>query len=599
MLNQKLKVSSTLYCDLLIIGAGGAGLRCAAEVLEKKPDTQIIALTKVPHPQKSHTATAQGGIAAVDPGDPADKTVYHMFDTWKGSDCTADQNVVKKISEASWEQIIWLENRGMHFSRDHEGQLSKRTFGGHTLHFGELSAYRAVFEADRTGKGIMDTTWGETIKQGITFLDQTIATELLLKRNGCAGCLVFNQKEGKFSRILSKATVLATGGSGQVFKVTTNCRQNTGDGLAIALRAGIPVMDPEAVQFHPTGIVGPGILASETLRSVGGILRNKDMQPFMERYAPKMKELAPRDLVTRAIETEIREGRGVFNRDHQIEHVWIDLRHLPDNIHNEQIPEVTGFFKKYVNLDPKEMPCPVRPSNHYHMGGIPTGESGQVLNSSQNPIDGLFAIGECAAASFHGFNRLGTNSILELITMGKFAGQKILEYLNEFSKTQPEQKEQQTFLQFSSYLNAGGKDNFGQIRNAMRTLMTTNVGIFRTAAGISDAIEALKELQDRAQKTALSSSSLMMNQELVQRWELDNLLAVSMVISRAALNRRESRGAHYREDFPTRQDEFNHHTLALMAEFGKVELAKRSVDMSIFEAGNEYSKKFGIIERKY
>jgi succinate dehydrogenase / fumarate reductase flavoprotein subunit len=597
--NPKLKVSSTLYCDVLIVGAGGAGLRCAAEVLEKKPDTQIIALTKVPHPQKSHTATAQGGLAAVDPGDPTDRTVYHMFDTWKGSDCTADQNVVKKISEASWEQIIWLENRGMHFSRDHEGKLSKRTFGGHTLHFGELSAYRAVFEADRTGKGIMDTTWGETIKRGITFMNQTIASELLLKKNRCVGCLVFNQKEGKFIRILSKTTVFATGGSGQVFKVTTNCRQNTGDGLAIALRAGIPVMDPEAVQFHPTGIVGPGILASETLRSVGGILRNKDMEPFMERYAPKMKELAPRDLVARAIETEIRAGRGVFNPDHQIEHVWIDLRHLPDNVHNEQIPEVTGFFKKYVNLDPKETPCPVRPSNHYHMGGIPTDASGRVLNSSQNPIDGLFAIGECAAASFHGFNRLGTNSILELITMGKFAGEKILEYLNEFSKTQPEEKEQQTFLQFSTYLNAGGKGNFGQTLDAMRTLMTTKVGVFRTAAGISDAIEALKELQDRAQKTALSSSSLRMNQELLQRWELDNLLAVSMVISQAALNRRESRGAHYREDFPSRKDEFNHHTLALMPEFGKVELAKRSVDMSIFEAGNEHSEKFGIIERKY
>ncbi|MFC1816930.1 FAD-binding protein, partial [Thermodesulfobacteriota bacterium] len=227
-MNRVLKTDSSLHCDLLIIGAGGAGLRCAAEVLEKRPETRVIALTKVPHPQQSHTATAQGGLAAVDPADPADKTIYHMFDTWKGSDCTADQNIIQKISEASWEQIIWLENRGMHFSRNNEGKLSKRTFGGHTLNFGERSAYRAVFEADRTGKGIMDTTWGESIKRGISFLNQCVATELLFDDEQCVGCIAFRQKEGEFVRILSKATVVATGGCGQVFKITTNCRQNTG-----------------------------------------------------------------------------------------------------------------------------------------------------------------------------------------------------------------------------------------------------------------------------------------------------------------------------------------------------------------------------------
>lgn len=598
-MNQSLKISTTQYCDLLIIGAGGAGLRCAAEVLEKRPETRVIALTKVQHPQKSHTATAQGGLAAVDPNDPVDKTIYHMFDTWKGSDCTADQNVVQKIIEASWEQIVWLENRGMHFSRDHEGKLSKRTFGGHTVRFGEQSAYRAVFEADRTGKGIMDTTWGESMKRGVLFMNLTIAVELLFDNDQCAGCIVFRQKEGEFVRILSKATVFASGGCGQVFKVTTNCRQNTGDGLALALGAGIPVMDPEAVQFHPTGIVGPGILASETLRSVGAILRNKDLEPFMEHYAPKMKELAPRDLVARAIETEIRDGRGILNPDHKIEHVWIDLRHLPDQVHNEQIPEVTGFFKKFVNLDPKKALCPVCPSNHYHMGGIPTTASGRVLDHSQTPVPGLFAIGECAAVSFHGFNRLGTNSILELITMGKFAGEKILQHLQNFSEKQPTARGSRYFSQFSRYLEAGSRDSIEQIRNTMRTLMTRNVGVFRTEAGILEAIETLRELKGRAEKTALSSKSLAMNPELVQRWELDNLLAVSMIISQAALHRKESRGAHCREDFPERQDAFNHHTLTFMAEFGNVRLDQRPVDMSLHAAGGEHSEKFGIIERKY
>lgn len=598
-MNRALQTSTTLHCDLLIIGAGGAGMRCAAAVLEKRPDSRVIALTKVPHPQKSHTSTAQGGLAAVDPADPADKIMYHMFDTWKGSDCTADQNLVKKICEAAWEQIIWLENRGMHFSRNQDGKLSKRTFGGHTLNFGERSAFRAVFEADRTGKGIMDTAWGESIKRGVSFLNQCIATELLFDDSQCVGAMVFLQKEGIFARILSRATVLATGGSGQVFKVTTNCRQNTGDGLAVVLQTGLPVMDPEAVQFHPTGIVGPGILASETLRSVGGILRNRDLEPFMERYAPKMKELAPRDMVARAIETEIREGRGILNPDHNIEHVWIDLRHLSPAVHKEQIPEVSGFFKKYVNLDPQKELCPVRPSNHYHMGGIPTNISGQVLNGSQRPISGLYAIGECAAASFHGFNRLGTNSILELITMGNFVGESVLELLREAPSKPREASALHTFSLFSGYLDARGSDSMGQIRDALRTLMTAKVGVFRIASGITEAIDSLKELKARAQKIALSNKSLAMNQELIQRWELDNLLAVSMIIARAALERKESRGAHFREDFPARRDEYNHHTLASMTVFGDVALTRRAVDMSILNARGENCEKFNLIERKY
>jgi succinate dehydrogenase / fumarate reductase flavoprotein subunit len=598
-MKKSLQIDSTIRCDVVLIGAGGAGLRCAAEILDKKPDTRLIALTKGAHSQKSHTSTAQGGLAAVDPQDPADKIIYHMFDTWKGSDCTADQNIVKKICESAWEQIIWLENRGMHFSRDREGGLSKRTFGGHTINFGEASAFRAVFEADRTGKGIMDTGWGESMKRGISFLNQTIATELLFKDNRCVGCIAFMVKQGKFVRILSKVTIFASGGSGQVFKVTTNCRQNTGDGLALVLQSGLPVMDPEAVQFHPTGIVGPGILASETLRSVGGILRNRDNEPFMVHYAPKMKDLAPRDLVARAIESEIRQGRGILNPDHNIEHVWIDLRHLPDSVHDEQIPEVTSFFKRYVNLDPKKELCPVRPSNHYHMGGIPTDEFGQVQNASQQVIAGLFAVGECAAASFHGFNRLGTNSILELITMGKFVGDAAVEYLQQERSAPPEVEGVQTVARFSSYLEANGKDSLGRIRDAMRSMMTEKAGVFRTGEGLAEAVEVLQEFKQRADQTALTCRDLKMNQELIQRWELDNLLAVAMVIATAARVRKESRGAHYRDDYPERKDEFNYHTLTVMQHFGDVELAKREVDMSVFRAGGANCEQFDMMERKY
>jgi len=598
-MTNKFSISSTIQCDVLIVGAGGAGLRCAAEILEKRPGTNIVAVTKVAHPQKSHTQTAQGGMAAVDPQDPVDKPIYHMFDTWKGSDCSADQNIIRKIVESGWEQTVWMENHGMHLSRDENGRVSKRTFGGHTLNFGETSAFRCVFEADRTGKGIMDNVWGEALKGGTSFINQAIATELLFKGDNCVGAIIFRQKDGEFVAVLAKATVLATGGNGQVFKVTTNCRQNTGDGLAITIQAGLPVMDPEAIQFHPTGIVGPGILASETLRSVGGILRNKDLEPFMERYAPKMKELAPRDLVARAIETEIREGRGILNPDHNIEHVWIDLRHLSDYIHDVQIPEVSSFFRRFVNLDPKKDLCPVRPSNHYQMGGIPTNEFGEVQKSNGDLIHGLFAVGECAAASFHGFNRLGTNSILELITMGKVAGEKGVARLGNERPELPKNAGDMTFSLFSKFMEQKGRDNPGQIREEMRMLMTEKVGVFRTEDGIGQAIEVLKELKERAGEATLSSKSFSMNQELIQRWELHNLLSVSTFIAHGALNRRESRGGHFREDFPERKDQFNYHTLAFMTESGHVELDQRPIDMSIYEERQEHYEKFGMIQRKY
>lgn len=594
-----LQVVSTKSCDVLIIGAGGAGLRCAARILEKRPQSSIVAVTKVGHAQKSHTSTAQGGLAAVDPADAADNPIFHMFDTWKGSDCTADQNVVRKICEAAWEEITWLENRGMHFSRDLDGRLSKRTFGGHTVNFGEASAYRAVFESDRTGKGIMDTAWGEALKQNTRFINQSIAVELLFKKKSCVGAVIFLLHAGELCRIFAKATVLATGGSGQVFQITTNCRQNTGDGPALALLAGLPIMDPEAVQFHPTGIVGPGILASETLRSVGGILRNKDLEPFMAKYAPKMKELAPRDLVARAMENEIREGKGAYSQDHAVEHVWIDLRHLPEAVHKTQIPEVTSFFKRYVNIDPQKELCPVRPSCHYHMGGVPTNEFGQVQDSQNNIVEGLFAIGECAAASFHGFNRLGTNSLLELITMGKFTADHILKQLDGSCPDTADPGAFAAIERFEGYLEQTGSENSGKIKATMRQVMTEHLSVFRTEKGILQALQALEQLHAQTAKIAIREKTLPMNPELLVRWELDNLLSLAKIIAQAALQRQESRGAHYRDDFPHRRNAFNHHTLVTMNGSGEMQFRKRDVDMSIFEAKKENFEKFGLIQRKY
>jgi succinate dehydrogenase / fumarate reductase flavoprotein subunit len=596
-----LKIDSVLRPEVLIIGAGGAGLRCAAAIAEQRPGTSIVAVTKVHSAQKSHTSTAQGGMAAVDPKDPVDKIIYHMFDTWKGSDCSADQNVIKKVCESAWEQIVWLERHGMHFSRTDEGRIAKRPFGGHMLRFGEVKAYRACYEADRTGKGIMDTVWGEALKHGVQFLNQSIAAELLFRAGRCVGAIVFMEQSGKFVAVMAKATVMATGGKTRMYQASTNCRQNTGDGLAMVLQAGLPVMDLEAVQFHPTGIVGPGILASEALRGEGGILRNAEGEPFMARYAPTAKDLAPRDLVSRCIMTEIREGRGCLHPDHRLPHVWLDLRHIPEHVHRTKIQEVCGFFCKFVGVDPQCDLCPVTPTAHYQMGGAPTNEFGEVQKDPVQTVPGLYACGEFAAASLHGYNRLGTNSLLELITMGKVVGERVAVYINGADPCGdlPEDAGQYIFAQLGAYMDRQGQERYALIRDDLRETMMAKVGVFREEKGLMEALETIKALKERAGHLSLSSRSLVMNQELIQFWELDHLLDISYVIAACALARKESRGGHCREDYPERSAQFQYHTLAFMHEFGKVTFDCRPIDMSIFDAKGEHFEKFDLIERKY
>ena len=598
---EKLAIGSTLTCDVLVIGAGGAGLRAAAQICEEIPETKIIALTKVTSPQKSHTTTAQGGMAAVDPRDPEDQPLFHMFDTWKGSDCSADQNVIKKVCDTGWEEVVWLERHGMHFSRTGEGRIAKRPFGGHMLNFGEKKAFRACYEATRTGKGIMDTVWDECLKYGVHFIGQCVATELLFDDDRCVGAVIFRFPEGEFKAVLAKATIIATGGKTRMYQVSTNCRGNTGDGLAIALNAGLPVMDLEAVQFHPTGMVGPGILASEALRGEGAILRNKDEEPFMERYAPTAKDLAPRDLISRSIITEIREGRGLFNEDHNAHHVWLDLRHLPKEVHEKKIQEIESFFRRFVGVDPETELCPVAPTAHYQMGGIPTDEYGNVQRDPEDIVPGLFACGEVAAASLHGLNRLGTNSLLELITMGKITGRKVVEYLKDAEDPEglPSNAGDITFGQFSTYLNNKGSEQYAGVRHVLRHTMMDKVGIYRSEKPLLEAIDTLKELRERALHIAVSLTSLKANQDLWQTWELNNLITVSMVIAQGALARKESRGAHFREDYPERSNEYNYHTLVYMPEFDKISFAKRAIDMSIFMAKGERYELFDYIERKY
>jgi len=600
-MGENLTIDSTVTCDVLVIGAGGAGLRAGAYIGEQRPGTKIIALTKVVSPQKSHTTTAQGGMAAVDPKDPTDRAIFHMFDTWKGSDCSADQNVIKKVCAMGWEEMVWLERHGMHFSRTEEKRIAKRPFGGHMLNFGETKAFRACYEASRTGKGIMDTVWNESLKHGVTFIGQCVATELLFKDDTCVGAIIFRFPDGTFSAILAKATIVATGGNAKMYLVTSNCRGNTGDGLALALNAGLPLMDLEAVQFHPTGMVGPGILASEALRGEGAILRNKDEEPFMERYAPTAKDLAPRDLISRAIITEFREGRGLFHEGHKAHHVWLDLRHLPKEVHEKKIQEVSSFFKRFVGVDPEKDLCPVTPTAHYQMGGIPTNEFGEVQKDPQAIVPGLFACGEVATASLHGLNRLGTNSLLELITMGRVIGDKVVEHLKDAPEPEgpPSDAGHIVFDQFSTYLASQGIESFAKIRDTLQNLMMEKVGIFRTEKHLLEAIEKLKELREKAQRIPIGTTSLKANQNLWQIWELNNLITVSMVIAHGALARKESRGAHFREDYPERSAEFDYHTFVYMPEFDKITFGKRPIDMSIFEAKGEHFELFDYIERKY
>jgi len=600
-MTHAITLAQRINTDVLIIGAGGAGLRAAAAIKEKSPETSIIALTKVSSAQKSHTCTAQGGVAAVDPKDPYDKVIYHEFDTWKGSDCSADQNVIRLVCSMAWEEIIWLEHNGLHFSRSPEGRIMKRPFGGHTLNFGEKKAFRSCYEADRTGKGIQDTVFNVSLRDEIQFMTETVFTELILKDNCCHGAVVYDMNQGEFREIRARATIISTGGKAKMYQVTSNCRQNTGDALAVLLRQSLPVMDIEAVQFHPTGIVGPGILASEALRGEGAILRNNTGERFMERYAPTIKDLAPRDLVSRSIMTEIQEGRGYIHPAHQLPHVMLDMRHLPDVVHDKKLVEVSSFFKTFLGVDPKHDLCPVTPTAHYQMGGIPTTLYGEVMTDEHNIVQGLYAVGECAAASLHGHNRLGTNSLLELITLGRVVGERAVDYISqaqfETFAYDPDFT-RQTFDHLLTVTN--GKESQFTVRRQLNELMNRCVGVFRSEALLTEAMAELKQLKEKARNITIGTKNLVMNQELLVAWELHNLIDVSIAIAASALDRKESRGAHFRIDYPQRSDDYHYHTLCWLDHKLNCRLGKRKIDMSIHETEKgEIKKKFGIIERKY
>jgi succinate dehydrogenase / fumarate reductase, flavoprotein subunit len=542
--------------DVVIIGAGLAGLRAAIELSE---NIKVAVITKV-FATRSHSGAAQGGIGATLGNEEEDDWQWHMFDTVKGSDYLGDQDAIEIMTKDAPRTIYELEHMGVPFNRTSEGKIAQRAFGGHTRNFGEAPIKRACFAADRTGRVILDTLWEKNLQAGIDFFDEFHVLSLLANDGQCCGISAYELSTGKIHSFRCKAVLLATGGAGKIFKTTSNAFASTGDGMALAFKAGAVLEDMEFVQFHPTGIYKLGVLISEAARGEGGVLRNKDGERFMERYAPVIKDLAPRDVVSRCMLEEIHKGKGIDGKDY----LHLDLTHLGKEILDSKLAEISGFARTYAGVDPVKKPIPVHPTCHYMMGGIATDYDGQVVIDDQKKIfPGLYAAGECACVSVHGSNRLGCNSLLDTLVFGRRAGKAIQNFINsqkplKLNPNQVEKIEKDIF----ALMNKDGGENPNNILKELQQTMMDNVSVFRHADGLNKALKKIGELKNRYKKVNVEDEGNCFNRNLLDVLELGHMLDLSEVIALGALKREESRGAHYREDFNQRNDEkFLNHTL--------------------------------------
>ena len=540
--------------DVVVIGGGISGLYTALTVSEK---LKVAVISKV-HVTRSHSVAAQGGIAASLGNEEEDHWEWHMYDTVKGSDFLADQNAVEILAKEAPGAIYTLEHMGVPFSRNSEGKIDQRRFGGHTRNFGESLVKRACYVSDHTGRAIMDTLYDQCLQKKVTFFNEIFIQHLLFALNNCCGAAGYDLATSTPKVFHAKAVVLATGGCGKIYKTTSNGFASTGDGFALALDALLPLKDMEFVQFHPTGIYKLGILISEAARAEGGVLRNASGEPFMELYAPTLKDLAPRDIVSRAILKEISEGRGIDGKDY----VYLDLRGINKEHLKQKLPEITSFVKTYLGLDPSEEPIPVAPTCHYMMGGIPTDIDGHVLADTLGTVlPGLYATGECACVSAHGANRLGCNSLIDLIVFGRRAGLSILkEIRTKIMNPLPLQTEGIVANKIENLLESKGTERLAILREKMQWFMTEHCSVFRNGRDLQQTLMKIRQLKKRFLNVSLTNKSRTFNYELQEALELNNMLRTAEIIVYSALQRRESRGAHFRSDYPERNDEWLKHT---------------------------------------
>jgi succinate dehydrogenase / fumarate reductase flavoprotein subunit len=567
--------------DSIIVGAGGAGLYAA---LEASHGSRTAVLSKL-YPMRSHTGAAQGGIGAALGNVEEDRPEWHAFDTVKGGDYLVDQTAATLLAEDAVRAVYDLENRGLPFNRTDTGRIDQRRFGGHTRNFGEAPVRRSCYAADRTGHMILQTLYQQCIKSGVEFYDEFHVLDVMLDGHTCKGVIALELATGEIHSFSAKAVLFATGGFGRMFRITSNAHANTGDGPAVLARRGVPLQDMEFFQFHPTGIRTLGILISEAMRGEGGILRNRDGQRFMEHYAPTLLDLAPRDMISRAILTEIRSGRGARGDGKIDDYVFLDATHLGKEVLEKKLPDITEFSKVYLGIDPIDKPIPIQPTAHYAMGGIPTDGEGRVLADGRGALyDGLYAAGECACVSVHGANRLGTNSLVDLVVFGRRAGKHIASYVKQApSGGLPADAAEPARASLARLKSGKGNTAAGVIRDEMETVMMEKVGIFRNDADMGQAVAKMQELRGRWSEVRTTDHGGRYNAHVLNVLELQNLLDLAYVTAAAARARTESRGAHARDDFPERDDgKWLKHSLAWLRPDG-VRLAERPVDITTWK----------------
>ena len=564
MTNASPKVHHYQY-DVVIVGAGGAGMRAA---IEAGPHAKTAVISKL-FPTRSHTGAAQGGMAAALANVEEDSWEWHTFDTVKGGDYLVDQDAAEILAKESVQAVIDLENMGLPFNRTPDGKIDQRRFGGHTRDHGKAPVRRSCYAADRTGHMILQTLYQNCVKLGIEFYNEFYVLDLIMAKvdgeERPSAVVAYELSTGEIHVFQGKSIIIATGGFGKIFKTTSNAHTLTGDGVGIIYRKGLPLEDMEFYQFHPTGLAGLGILLSEAARGEGGILRNSSGERFMERYAPTIKDLAPRDMVARAMANEVREGRGAGpNKDY----VLLDLTHLPPEVIDEKLPDITEFARTYLGVEPYTEPVPVFPTAHYAMGGIPTNVKAEVLRDNKQVVPGLYAAGECACVSVHGANRLGTNSLLDINVFGKRAGIAAVEYANTAQHVPvPANAADEVIAMVEKVRNSKGTEKVAVLRKELQDTMDKNAQVYRTEESLNEALEKIAELRVRYENISVQDKGQRFNTDLLEAIELGFLLDLAEVLAFTSRERRESRGGHFREDFETRDDKnFMVHSMAYLTD---------------------------------